>query len=113
MKLWCAARRANVLCNVVDDPERCDFFYGAMVRRGALQLAMSTGGRSPALAKGIRERLEKQFGAEYAELVERLGRARSRPLISESELRNARELLTKWCGKFGEARWTIGERIRS
>jgi siroheme synthase-like protein len=85
-RVWSAARRANVLCNVVDDPARCDFFYGAVVRRGALQMAVSTGGRSPALAQRIRKNLEKQFGAEYAEQVERLGRARSRLLISESNI---------------------------
>jgi precorrin-2 dehydrogenase/sirohydrochlorin ferrochelatase len=85
-RIWSAARRANVLCNVVDDPERCDFFYGAVVRRGALQIAVSTGGRSPALAQRIRKQLEKQFGAEYAESVERLGRARSRLLISEADV---------------------------
>jgi precorrin-2 dehydrogenase/sirohydrochlorin ferrochelatase len=81
--IWRAACRANVLCNVVDDPRRCEFFYGAVVRRGALQIAVSTGGRSPALAQQIRKRLEKQFGVGYVERVERLGRARTRLLISE------------------------------
>jgi precorrin-2 dehydrogenase len=85
-RIWRAARRANVLCNVVDDPERCDFFYGAVMRRGALQIAVSTSGRSPALAQRIRKQLENQFGAEYAEQVELLGRARSRALISEAEI---------------------------
>ncbi len=82
-RIWRAARRANVICNMVDDPTRCDFFYGAVVRRGALQIAVSTGGRSPALAQRIRKQLEKQFGVEYAEWVERLGRARSRLLKFE------------------------------
>jgi len=102
-RVWRAARRANVLCNVVDDPRRCDLFYGAVVRRGALQIAVSTGGRSPALAQRIRKRLEKQFGTEYAGQVERLGRARSRLLISEINIkrrkevahRMAREILTR------------------
>jgi siroheme synthase-like protein len=89
--VWRAARRANVLCNVVDEPERCDFFYGAVVRRGALQIAISTGGRSPALAQQIRQRLEKQFGARYAEWVEKLGRARTRMLISESNATRRKE----------------------
>lgn len=89
--VWRAARRANVLCNVVDEPERCDFFYGAVVRRGALQIAISTGGRSPALAQQIRQRLENQFGARYAEWVEKLGRARTRMLISESNATRRKE----------------------
>jgi precorrin-2 dehydrogenase/sirohydrochlorin ferrochelatase len=91
-QVWRAARRANVLCNVVDDPARCDFFYGAVMRRGALQIAVSTGGRSPALAQQIRKRLEKQFGAEYAEWVEWLGRTRSRLLISETDAARRKEI---------------------
>lgn len=85
-RIWRAARQANVLCNVADDPERCDLFYGAVVRRGALQIVVSTGGRSPALAQQIRKRLGKQFGAEYVRWVERLGRARSRALASETDI---------------------------
>jgi siroheme synthase-like protein len=91
-RIWRAARRVNVLCNVVDDPERCDFFYGAVTRRGALQIAVSTGGRSPALAQRIRKQLEKQFGAEYGERVERLGRARSRVLKSEMDIERRKEI---------------------
>jgi siroheme synthase-like protein len=59
-------RRQAILCNAVDDPERCDFFYGAVVRRGALQIAISTGGSSPGLAARIRRELEDRFGPEYA-----------------------------------------------
>jgi precorrin-2 dehydrogenase len=70
----CAER--GVLCNVVDDPERCDFFYPAVVRRGALQIAISTGGHSPALAHRLRVELEHQFGAEYEGWLEEVGRAR-------------------------------------
>ncbi|MGO9864874.1 MAG: bifunctional precorrin-2 dehydrogenase/sirohydrochlorin ferrochelatase, partial [Terriglobales bacterium] len=52
----CQAR--GVLCNVVDDPEHCDFFYPAVVRRGPLQIAISTSGNSPALAARLRKELE-------------------------------------------------------
>ena len=55
----CAAR--GVLCNAVDDPANCDFFYPAVVRRGPLQIAISTGGNSPALAARLRRELEKQM----------------------------------------------------
>jgi precorrin-2 dehydrogenase len=111
-RIWRAARRANVLCNVVDDPRRCDFFYGAVLRRGALQIAVSTGGRSPALAQRIRKRFEKQFGAECAERVERLGRARSRVLISETDIaqrkriahRMARGISLRRSGRLGVVR---------
>jgi precorrin-2 dehydrogenase/sirohydrochlorin ferrochelatase len=71
-----AARRHRALVNAVDRPARCDFIYGAVLRRGELQIAVSTGGRAPALAREIRRLLEPVVGAEYALLVERVGRAR-------------------------------------
>jgi len=70
------ARRARVLVNVVDRPERCDFILPSVLQRGELQIAVSTGGRCPALAREIRRRLESLFGPEYAELVARTGQAR-------------------------------------
>ena len=70
------ARRARALVNVVDRPERCDFIVPSVLRRGQLQIAVSTGGRSPGLAREIRRRLEVLFGPEYAELVARTGETR-------------------------------------
>jgi len=75
-KIYRQAQRGGVLCNVVDDPEHCDFYYGSVVRRGALQIAISTGGHSPALAQRLRKKLEKQFGAKYEEWLEDLGKIR-------------------------------------
>lgn len=60
------ARVRNVLCNSVDDPQNCDFYYPAVVNRGDLQIAISTNGRSPALAQRLRRELETQFGPEYS-----------------------------------------------
>jgi precorrin-2 dehydrogenase/sirohydrochlorin ferrochelatase len=71
-----AGTQQGVLCNVVDDPEHCDFFYPAVVRRGALQIAISTSGHSPALAHRLRVELEQQFGPEYEAWVEEVGRRR-------------------------------------
>jgi precorrin-2 dehydrogenase/sirohydrochlorin ferrochelatase len=73
-------RRLGVLCNAVDDPEHCDFFYPAVVRRGPLQIAISTNGRSPALAKRLRVQLEKQFSQEYALWLEEVGEQRRKIL---------------------------------
>ena len=70
------ARRRGVLCNAVDEPTRCDFYYPAVVRRGDLQIAVSTGGRSPALAQRLRRELEAQFGPEYEAWLDHLGRSR-------------------------------------
>ena len=72
------ARRLGVLCNSVDDPANCDFYYGSVVRRGALQIAISTAGHSPALAQRLRMKLEKQIGVEYERFVTTLGAARKR-----------------------------------
>jgi precorrin-2 dehydrogenase/sirohydrochlorin ferrochelatase len=70
------ARRRAVLCNIVDVPALCDFYYPAVVQRGALQIAISTSGRSPALAQRLRKELENQFGPEYEEWMDQLGEAR-------------------------------------
>ena len=71
------ARARGVLCNAVDEPERCDFYYPAVVRRGDLQIAISTAGHSPALAQRIRRELEKQFSPEYAGWLAWLGSVRT------------------------------------
>jgi len=78
----CQARR--VLCNSVDDPAHCDFFYPAVVRRGPLQIAISTSGRSPALAARLRRELARQFGPEWSGLVESVGERRREILKTTS-----------------------------
>jgi siroheme synthase-like protein len=70
------AERRNILCNAVDDIENCHFYYGSVVQRGDLQIAISTNGKSPALAQRLRKELEGQFGAEYEAWLEWLGAAR-------------------------------------
>jgi siroheme synthase-like protein len=75
-----AARARGVLLNVMDDPDHCDFAAPAVVRRGELVIAVSTGGRSPALASRLRRLLEERFGPEWAELVELLGEVREQTL---------------------------------
>ena len=54
------ARRRNVLCNAVDDPPNCDFYFGSVVARGDLQVAISTAGESPALAQRLRREIDAQ-----------------------------------------------------
>ena len=75
-QVFTEAHAKGILCNAVDDPPNCDFYYPAVVRRGDLQIAISTGGQSPALAQRIRQELEKQFGAEYESWVATLGKQR-------------------------------------
>jgi precorrin-2 dehydrogenase/sirohydrochlorin ferrochelatase len=87
------AQQRNILCNAVDDPQHCDFYYPAVVRRGALQLAISTAGLSPALAQRIRRELEEQFGPEYAAWIEQLGEARAELFGLEMDAEQRRHLL--------------------
>jgi precorrin-2 dehydrogenase/sirohydrochlorin ferrochelatase len=72
------ATRRGVLCNIVDVPSLCDFYYPAVVQRGALQIAISTSGQSPALAQRLRKLLEGHFGPEYEEWLAQLGEARDK-----------------------------------
>jgi precorrin-2 dehydrogenase/sirohydrochlorin ferrochelatase len=71
-----AAHRRGIWVNVVDTPAACDFIAPAVVRRGALQIAISTSGNSPTLAKRLREALEALIGPEYGEVAELLGSLR-------------------------------------
>jgi precorrin-2 dehydrogenase/sirohydrochlorin ferrochelatase len=91
--IYRAAQRRGVLCNVVDVPEYCDFFYPAVVRRGDLQIAISTAGQSPSLAQKIRKQLERQFGEGYAAWVEQLGETRRLILASDLDQAAKWELL--------------------
>ncbi|MGA2645719.1 MAG: bifunctional precorrin-2 dehydrogenase/sirohydrochlorin ferrochelatase [Candidatus Sulfotelmatobacter sp.] len=87
------AQRRGILCNAVDVPEFCDFYYPAVVRRGDLQIAISTSGQSPSLAQKLRQQLERQFGPAYAQWVAELGATRKLVLASDLDPEKKRELL--------------------
>ena len=77
-----AARARNVLCNSVDDPPDCDFFYPAVVQRGDLQIAISTAGKSPALAQQLRAEIDGMLPDETGEWLDALGVTRERILAA-------------------------------
>lgn len=87
------AQRRGVVCNVVDVPEYCDFYYPAVVRRGDLQIAISTYGHSPSLSQKLRQQLERQFGPGYARWVAELGETRKLVLASQLNPQRKRDLL--------------------
>ena len=77
-ELAAEARTLGIPINVADEPELCSFIAPAVVKRGALQIAISTGGASPAFAARIRRELEDRFGAEYALTLDLMRAARRR-----------------------------------
>jgi precorrin-2 dehydrogenase / sirohydrochlorin ferrochelatase len=91
--IYYEAAGRGVLCNVVDVPRLCDFYYPAVVQRGDLQIAISTNGKSPALASRLRQQLEQEFGPAYADWVAKLGETRKLLMASELDPERKRELL--------------------
>lgn len=75
-----AARAAGVLCNSVDDPPDCDFFYPSLVRRGDLQIAISTAGKSPALSQRLREEIDGLIAEDAGAWLDQLGETRLKVL---------------------------------
>ncbi|MEO6964934.1 MAG: bifunctional precorrin-2 dehydrogenase/sirohydrochlorin ferrochelatase [Acidobacteriaceae bacterium] len=80
--VFLASERRNVLCNSVDDPPNCDYYFASVVQRGPLQIAISTAGESPALAQRLRREIDAQLPADMAEWVENLGELRREILVS-------------------------------
>jgi precorrin-2 dehydrogenase/sirohydrochlorin ferrochelatase len=92
-EVFLEAEAQKIWCNSVDDIENCHFYYGSIVQRGDLQIAISTNGKSPALAQRIRTELETQFGPEYALWLEWLGAARETLRATSENHELTKELL--------------------
>jgi siroheme synthase-like protein len=92
------AETERVLCNAVDDVEHCHFAAPSILRRGELTVAISTGGRSPALAKRLRTELQGQLGPELGVLTDVLGELRAELLPTRQEVDFA-----TWARRWGEA----------
>lgn len=69
-QVYTDARKVGIPLNAADRPELSDFIIPAVVRRGSMQICISTGGKSPGLSKKVKEHLEEQFDNSYSELVE-------------------------------------------
>jgi siroheme synthase-like protein len=70
------ARLRNIPCNAVDDPPNCDFYFGSVVSRGDLQVAISTAGESPALAQRLRQEIDAQLPQDLGPWLAELGELR-------------------------------------
>jgi len=100
-----AADWRGLLCNAVDDIEHCHFYYGSVVQRGDLQIAISTNGKSPALAQRLRKELEAQFGDEYEAWIDWLGAAREVLRASDAPPVQTKEVLHKLASREGFERF--------
>lgn len=89
------AREEGVLANIVDSEESCDFLVPSYFRRGDLVVSISTGGKSPALAKRIRRDLEERFGWEYEALLKVLSSLRPRIVEEVKDPARRRSILEK------------------
>lgn len=74
--VFAEASASGVLCNAVDDPPFCDFYFPSIVRRGELQVAISTAGESPALAQRLRKEINAALPLDLGEWLMELGRLR-------------------------------------
>lgn len=90
-KVFQEAAERNILTNIVDNPEECDFFIPSHIQRGDLVLTVSTGGKSPALAKKIRQKLEEEFGEEYEKFLTLLGNIREQVLSGDYLVRDKKK----------------------
>ena len=79
------AEARNTLCNIADRPAVCNFILPAVVRRDDLLITVSTSGKSPALSKKLRIKLEQQFGQEYGDLLKLMGAIRKKLLRQAHE----------------------------
>lgn len=79
-QIYQACQARQILCNVVDQPDLCDFYVPAIVKRGNLQIAVSTNGASPAFASHVRQTLEALYTEKHGEFLELLGWAREQTL---------------------------------
>ncbi|UCF92703.1 MAG: bifunctional precorrin-2 dehydrogenase/sirohydrochlorin ferrochelatase [Desulfobacterales bacterium] len=89
------AEKLNMLCNIVDRPEVCNFILPAIIQRGDLVITVSTSGTSPAFAKKLRQTLEGQFGDEYGRLLQLMGAIRQKLLSVDHEPEAHKNLFEK------------------
>jgi len=83
-RVYMEGEKEGILLNVVDEPDMCDFIVPSVVKRGALSIAISTGGASPAFAKRLRLEMEERYGEEYSVFLEIMAAIRQKLLTKGS-----------------------------
>ena len=94
-RIYKDCQELEVLCNVVDEPELCDFFVPAVVKRGDLQIAVGTEGHCPAYAGHIRKKLEEIFTEKHGQFLAELEMLRKQIIKDVSEPSERKALLGK------------------
>jgi precorrin-2 dehydrogenase/sirohydrochlorin ferrochelatase len=92
-RIYKDCQELEILCNVVDEPELCDFFVPAVVKRGDLQIAVGTEGHCPAYAGHIRKKLEQTFTGKHGEFLSELETLRKRIIEDVSDPADRKVLL--------------------
>ncbi len=91
--IFTLARERGILCNSVDDPPNCDFYFPSIVERGDLQIAISTAGESPALAQRLRKEIDAQLAPELGAHLAQLGQLRREVLAEQPASEERKQLL--------------------
>jgi len=118
-RIHAEAEAGNILLNVADVPKWCNVILPAVVRRGDLSVAISTGGASPALARKLRRELEQRFGPEYDALLQLLAGLRCQVLAEgcdhrENRTRFHRLVEADLAGWIKDGRWDlVREHVRT
>jgi precorrin-2 dehydrogenase / sirohydrochlorin ferrochelatase len=86
-------RRRGILCNSVDDPPNCDFFFSAVVRRGDLQIAVSTAGESPAIAQRFKEEIDELLDDCVGDWLRLVGQLRRKIIAAQPPSKERNRLL--------------------
>ena len=81
-QIFADCQELEIFCNVVDQPDLCDFYVPAVVKRGNLQIAISTDGHCPAYAGHLRKKLEILFTETHGEFVDALNQARHQAILA-------------------------------
>lgn len=89
------AVRRGILTNSVDDPPHCDFYFGSVVRRGDLQIAISTAGESPAVAQRLGREIDEQLSTDIGPWLTELGQLRREILATQPPGEERKALLHK------------------
>lgn len=92
-RIYKDCQQLEILCNVVDEPELCDFFVPAVVRRGDLQIAVSTEGSCPAYAGHVRKKLEQIFTEKHGLFLQELATVRKEIIEQVADLSVRKVLL--------------------